>query len=334
MKTYFTFILGTLGMLTCGCRNNNTNDNVVSQRYIHKYGYAVSKTEWENQTYPGQVITTLRDGVTVTATYEAGMLHGPCTYTFPHSQTVESYYLYNEGNLAKEIIYDIKGMPLHETIHLSPTRYAVTQWYSDGTPMSIEEYANTELLEGQYFSLNNETESRVEKGNGLKICRDQQGVLLSKNNIERGSMVKQETFFVSGAPQSITYYADGKLNGEKRTFTEKNGEPLVFEEWVNGRLHGKSTFFMNGVKYLEISYLFGQKNGAETHYLDGEQISQEIQWENNKKHGPTTYYIDGIAKVEWYYDGKPVDHITYDHNYRQDQMIENISSEIRASRVR
>ncbi len=33
----------------CGCNNNKDNDNVVSQRYIHKYGYAVSQEEWESK---------------------------------------------------------------------------------------------------------------------------------------------------------------------------------------------------------------------------------------------------------------------------------------------
>lgn len=329
MKNQFLLLCGALGFLACGCQKSNTQDDVISQRYIHKYGYAVSKEEWESRNYPGQVITNLRNGVTVTATYENGVLHGPCTLTYPNSQTIETYYLYNQGNVAKEVLYDIKGMPVRETVRLSPTRYTMTFWYEDGTPMSIEEFANEELLEAQYLTVNNETESRVEKGNGLRVRRAREGVLISKDQIAAGIMVKRDSFYPNGTPEMVAYYLDSKLHGEKRTFSS-NGEPLLIEEYINGQLHGKATHFKNGVKYLEISYLDGQRNGSEVHFLDGEQISQEIQWENDKKHGPATYYVDGGGtRIEYYYDGSLVSKEDYDELYRRDEMISNISQDLR-----
>jgi antitoxin component YwqK of YwqJK toxin-antitoxin module len=322
------FILAAGCAAICGCQKSNNENNVVSQRYVHKYGYAVSKEEWEARNYPGQVITTQRDGVTVTMTYENGELQGPCTYTYPHSQTVEKYILYNQGNKVKEITYNIHGMPVKEIVTMSPTRYSITLWYADGTPLSIEEYANTELLEGQYFTMNNEIEARVEKGVGTRIRRDEHGVLLAREQFEAGSVVKQETFYPNGTPESISTYAKNKLHGEKRTFNEK-GEPLTSEEWINGKLHGKTTHFKNGVPAMEISYLFGQKDGSEVHYSDGETVVLEVQWENGKKHGPTTYFLEGGPKIEWYYDGELVSQATYDDLYRRDQMISKISPELK-----
>jgi len=312
----------------CSCHKSNDQDNVVSERYVHKYGYAVTKEEWEARNYPGQVITTLRDGVTVTATYENGELHGPVTYTYPHSQTVEKYYLYNQGNKVKEIIYDINGMPVKELVTMSPTRYAITLWYADGTPLSIEEYANAELLEGQYFTMNNEIESRVEKGVGIRIRRNEHGLLLAREQIEAGSVAKQETFYSNGTPESISTFVKNQLHGEKRTFNEK-GEPLTSEEWINGKLHGKVTHFKNGIPAVEISYLFGLKEGSETHFSDGETVVLEVQWENGKKHGPTTYFLEGGPKMEWYYNGELVSKNAYDDLYRRDQMISNISPELK-----
>jgi antitoxin component YwqK of YwqJK toxin-antitoxin module len=329
MKNQLFLVLGALGFLSSGCQKSNTQSDVISQRYIHKYGYAVSKEEWESRNYPGQVITNLRNGVTVTATYENGILHGPCTHTYCNSQMVESYYLYNQGNAVKEILYDIRGMPIRENVQLSPTRYTTTLWYADGTPMSLEEFANEELLEAQYLSVSNETEARVEKGNGLRIRRTQDGVLISKDQIQSGYMVKREGFYPNGAPENISYYSDGKLQGEKRTFAQNGGEPLVIEEYIKGQLHGKATYFKNGTRYLEISYLDGLKNGSEVHYLDGEQISQEIQWENDKKHGPTTYYVSGGTRIEYYYDGRLVTQDVYDELYRRDEMTSNISLDVR-----
>jgi len=86
MKRSSLFLIPLCNVLLIKCQTSNKdkNDNVVSQRYIHKYGYDVSKEEWESTGYPGQVVTTLRNGVTLTSSYENGVLHGPTTYTFPH----------------------------------------------------------------------------------------------------------------------------------------------------------------------------------------------------------------------------------------------------------
>ena len=322
MRYLTTPLLITLLFCSCG---NEADNQVISQRFIHKYGYAVSKQEWESKSYPGQVVTTLRNGVTITATYENGVLHGPCSHTHPHSQTVQFFYLYNQGNLVKEIAYDSFGMPIRERIQISPTRYTLTNWYSDGTPMKIEDFAGSELLEGEYFTLNNEAESRVEKGSGLSTRRDQKGLLLSKEFYESGLLVKQETFYPNGSPETLTFFSSNKIHGERKVFTQ-TGEPQLTEEWVNGLLHGKVTHFMNGAKQMEISYLYGAKNGLEVHFIDGKIPSQEILWENDLRHGPSIYYIDGMATTEWYYDGKKISKKKYDELDQLDQMISKISS--------
>lgn len=323
MKSKVFALLGFLGLALNGCNNSNQNENVVSQRYIHKYGYAVSQDEWETRKCPGQMITSLSNGVTITSTYENGVKHGPTTHTFPHSQTVEYYMLYNQGNKVKEISYDPTGIPVEEWIQLSPTRYSITMWYGEGSPMMVEEFAGEELLEGQYFTVSNEIESRVEKGAGLRTRRDRNGTLLAKELIEEGYAVKKETFYPNGAPESIAYYFQDVLHGERRTFAQ-NGEPLSIEEWVNGQLHGKSTYFKNGNRYLETSYLYGEKNGIERHFIDGDIISQEIAWQNDKKHGLSLFYADGKAEQHWYYAGEHVSKHKFEEMNRLDEIISNL----------
>jgi antitoxin component YwqK of YwqJK toxin-antitoxin module len=319
------YLLGFLGLVLVGCSSKSQDNNVVSQKYVHKYGYAVSKNEFEERKYPGQIISVLKNGVVITSTYENGQLHGPSTHSFPHSQTVESYLLYNQGTLVKQIVYDINGMPTREEVQLSPTRTGATKWYVDGTPMSTEEYAGKELLEGQYLTRANEVESRVEKGKGIRTVRDLQGVLLAKENIDEGFLTQKETFYASGAPESTSYYVRGVINGEKRSFSE-TGEPIALKEYVNGKLHGKATFFKNGAKSVEVHYLDGLKNGLEIHYIDGDAISQEIVWENDQKHGPSKYFVDGLAKVEYYYNGSAVSEDRWKELNQLDEMIGNIYS--------
>lgn len=165
-KSTIIFLPVALSLLLASCGSDQGSSQVVSQRFIHKFGYAVSKTDWDKHSYPGQVITVMRDGVTVTASYENGLLHGPCTYTYPHSQTVHRFHLFNQGTLVKEITYDQIGMPTKERVQLSPQRHVVTYWYQDGTPLSIENYAGEELIDGEYLTQNNEVEARVEHGSG------------------------------------------------------------------------------------------------------------------------------------------------------------------------
>lgn len=305
-----------------GCKNNNQSDHVISERYIHKYGYALTKAEWEAKNYPGQVITSLDDGVSITRTYEGGLLHGPTTVTYPHSQVLEQYTLYNQGEKVKQVSYDPTGMPKKERVQLSPNRYSISMWYHEGSPMSVEEYAGKELLDGQYFSLTNEVETRVEKGAGLRIRRTPEGTLVSKELIEQGYVVKKETFYPNGTPETIAFYYRNQLHGEKRAFAS-NGEPLSIEEWVGGKLHGKSTYFKNGNRYLEISYLYGQKNGIERHYIDGDILSQEISWENDLKHGPSYTYIDGQEQIQWFHTGQGISKHRFEELARLDEIADD-----------
>lgn len=323
-SSFFIVILAFLA----SCQDKRTDDNpVVSKRYVHKYGYAVSQEEWETRNYPGQVVTTLRDGVTVSTSYEHGILHGPCTYTYPHSQIIETYFLYNNGSLAKEIKYDRHGMPLREEIRLSPSRYTVTTWYLNGSPLNVEEYVGEELIEGQYFDVNNELEARVDKGTGRRIMRDTSGLLLSRDDFEKGFLSRRETFYTNGAPECIAHYNLNQLQGQRRLFSTE-GEPTAIEEWKAGKLHGLSVYFNNGIKTNEVSYLDGQKNGIERHFADGEFVTQEIAWENDKRHGPSVYFIDGQTRTEWFYDGTLVSQRRFEELDRLDEMISHISNDV------
>jgi antitoxin component YwqK of YwqJK toxin-antitoxin module len=323
MKHQLFALLGFMGLTLCGCNHNKQNDNVISQRYVHKYGYAVSQEEWESKNYPGQVITSLSNGVTVTTTFENGVKHGPMTHTYPHSQTIEYYCLYNVGNKVKEISYDPAGIPMEEWIQLSTTRYSITMWYREGSPMLVEEYVGDELLDGQYFTAANELESRVEKGSGIRTRRERNGTLLAKETIQEGYAVKKEAFYSNSSPESIAFYFQDSLHGQKRTFSQ-NGEPLAIEEWVNGQLHGKSTYFKNGNRYVEISYLYGHKNGVERHFIDADAVSQEISWENDLKHGQSIFYSQGKPEVQWFYAGEAVSKRKFDELNRLDEIISHL----------
>ncbi|MEN9343901.1 MAG: hypothetical protein RLZZ453_688 [Chlamydiota bacterium] len=323
MKYSACSLLMLMGLFLCGCNDGSDKEGVVSSRYVHKYGYAIAEEDWASKNYPGQQISTLRNGVTVTTTYENGIQHGPVTYTYPHSQMVEKYCLYNLGEKVKEVTYDPSGLPVQEWVQLSPTRYSMTYWFGQGSPMRVEEFVGDELLDGQYYNIQNELEARVERGNGTRMIRHRDGGLLAREAIDSGYAIKKETFYPNGSPESVAHYLRGALNGEKRVFAQ-TGEPLAIEEWVANQLHGKCSYFENGNRYLETYYLYGKKEGIERQFVDGEAVAQETPWEGGLKHGEAVYYADGKMHSEWYYQGELVSHHKFNELNRVDAIISRL----------
>ncbi|MDN3509447.1 MAG: hypothetical protein P0S93_05505 [Candidatus Neptunochlamydia sp.] len=307
MKRFSHLYIALYGLFVFGCHNSNKdqNENVVSKRYIHKYGYDVSKEEWDGATYPGQVITTLRNGVTVTASYEDGVFHGPTTYTFPHSHTIESLNIYERGNLVKKVTYDIRGIPQKEQVFLSPSHVRTTKWYQKGTPLSVEEYHNNELLEGEYYNEKNETASRVTKGSGVRVTRDQHENIIAKEMIENGFPVLRETFHPHGIPHAVLPISGGKLHGKKKVFAP-TGEPISIESYKLDVLHGPATYYQNGCRYLEVNYREGLKHGKERHLIDDETVVEETEWMEGKKHGRSVVFFDGMSRTRFYYNNQAV----------------------------
>ncbi|MES2199090.1 MAG: hypothetical protein V4489_02860 [Chlamydiota bacterium] len=309
-----------LALLSCACQKDRKDDEVISQSYVHKYGYAVSEKEWQAKNYPGQVISSLRNGVTVTATYEEGLLHGPYTTTYPHSLIVEKYVLYNQNTPVKEISYDISGMPIQESLQLTQNRHSLTAWYSDGVPKSVEEYVQDELIEGLYFTIDHAVEAKVEKGEGFRIIRDNVGILTSKDIIDHGMLSQRDSFYPNGSPESVSFYYQNELHGTRKTFTS-TGEPIAVEDWAHGHLHGLATYYKNGTKELEVFYLYGKKHGLETQFLDGESVMHQIAWEHGQKHGPETFFLAEAQKVSWNYEGKEVSQNRFEELTRLDAMM-------------
>lgn len=313
-------LLAMLAFCSCNKSDNKNKKDVVTQRYIHKYGYDVSKDEWNANQFPGQVVTTLKNGVTIASTYEDGVLHGQTTFTYPHSQTLESLHLYEHGNLVKKISYDIKGIPQKEDYYLTPSHVKSKLWYNTGTPMCVEERLDNNLIEGEYFTIHNETESSVRDGMGTKTIRTQDGNLFAKEVIENGVVVGRESFHPNGSPHIVFSYKDGYIDGEKKVFGP-TGDPILLESYTMGKLDGLCTYFQNGYKYLESPFRKGKKDGIERQYIDGETLVEETEYHEGQKHGPSTFYCDGISKTEWFYNNELVSKAKFEELSEREKMI-------------
>ena len=310
MKTTLPLI-----MLACvtlaGCRAHQGQYEVVKATYMHKYGIPVTKSAWEEQGRDGQTVALRKDGVTITTTYSKGQAHGPTTYSYPNSSTVRTCETYSRGKLVSTRENYPSGVPLKEETFEDNALVNLTRWYEDGTPQVNELYQDTFLFSGEYRTPLNVVESRVEDGHGTRICRSNEGDLISRDTIHNGQMTERITYFANGDPSVITPYENGAIHGTRLTFIQ-GGLPSTAEQWVHGTQEGLTVVYQNGEKIAEVNFHHGKKNGIELRYRDGSILMEEVSWKDNVKHGPRKLYVDGAAKTEWYHFGDLVSRPTYE----------------------
>lgn len=307
MKRFPLFVsLGSLtSLLFTSCQSAGPADEIISQTFVHKYGFETSAEEWEAREKDGQVVTMLKNGVKVTRAYENGQLHGPTTHTFPHSSIVERLLVYNNGTLLKESVNDAAGMPVREEVYEFDNRTITTMWDDKGAPLSIEEYDNQTLMEGKYYTPEHELEASVENGCGERVKRDRSGLLISRDEILDGAILSRTTFHPNGQVHTVSHYHDYQLHGAQLKYTA-SGKPLMELHWDHGVLDGSKIIYRNGSKVAVIPYSKGQKHGTESHFDDLGNLTAEIEWRNDKKHGTTKLYSEETTDTEWFFKGQSV----------------------------
>jgi len=317
------FSLFIASLLLGGCGGDNGNE-IVSQKYIHKYGFDVSESEWVDREKEGQIVLLLKDGEKVTNTYENGILHGISTSTFPNSSVVQKLLVYNQGVLLKEVVNDEAGIPISEDVYEFDDRRVTTFWDNNGSPLSVEEYDNDLLIEGKYFTSNHEMEGQVEAGFGERYSRDREGLLLSRDLIENGVASTRTNYHANGQIHSISHYHDYQLHGEQRKFAS-NGQPLMDLNWNHGTLDGMKIVYRTGHKVSEIPYINGQRHGLEYHFDEAGTLTANIEWKNDKKHGCSRFLNSDTTENEWFYNGAVVSQERFEMLNNREEMIADLS---------
>ena len=212
MKRVSLSLVVLSGLMITSCQNNTALDQIVSQKYVHKYGFDVSPKEWDERSQDGSVVEELKSGVKITRSYENGGLHGPTTHTFPNSSVVEKLLVYDQGVLLKETLFDSTGMPMREDLYEFDDRNIITLWSDRGIPLSVEEYENEVLIEGQYYTPDHELEGKVENGYGYRIKRTRECLLVSKDQMKNGLITERTTFHPNGEIHTVSHYHDYQLH--------------------------------------------------------------------------------------------------------------------------
>jgi antitoxin component YwqK of YwqJK toxin-antitoxin module len=301
MQRTLLFILAASIITSC----QNSSDPVLSQIFVHKYGFETTEEDWQAREKDGKVISLLKNGVRVSSSYEGGKLHGATTSTFPNSSIIEKQLTYDQGTLLKEMINDTSGMPIREEAYEFDQRKVITLWDEKGVPLSIEEYDGETLIEGKYFTPEHELEATVVAGNGRRIKRDRSGLLISSDEIADGIVTSRTTFHPNGMKHTVSNYDNYELHGEQLKFTA-SGRPLMELHWDHGILHGEKVIYRNGLKVAIIPYVEGKKNGTEFHFDDLGNLTAEIEWKDDKKHGSTKLHTEEFTDTEWFFHGQTV----------------------------
>ncbi|MDP1813032.1 MAG: hypothetical protein Q8K92_01140 [Leadbetterella sp.] len=286
-------------------------DAVVCETYLHRYGVPLDPEDWSNRGRDGQVIETRKNGVVVTKSYESGILHGECTYTFPHRDVIEKREIYEQGSLCQEYDCYINGSPKRQLNHHSESSYTVNEWYESGAPKFNESYENQLLISGEYYNTANHVESTVENQNGTRTFYNDYGVLISKDSIENGVLVSRTYFHPNGTPSVVEPYVNGIIEGERRTYLY-GGEPSTIETWTNNQQQGVTYQYEHGEKVAEMPYVNGCKHGVERRYRDGSILVQEFTWVKGQRQGPCYSYIGDVQTTDWYFGDRIVNKATYD----------------------
>lgn len=303
--------MAAIALLTVGCVRQH-NFEVVDETYVHKYGVAVPPDYWNSSGQHGAIISKLADGVTVSRSYESGILDGETTFTFPHSDKCQKKQIYAKNKLVKEIDYFLDGSPRQEISYDLPTSSReVTTWYTTGSPKSHEKYEGEILFSGEYYNTSNQRDSFVDNYEGARVNRDDYGQIICRDLIQEGTKILTTTYHPNGAPLEQIPYKNGVIEGYKKTFYP-GGEPNTVEHWSKGSQNGITTVYQNGEKYADVSYVNGRKNGVERRYKDGTIVVEEVYWENDRQHGPMNTYVGDSVKTDWYFQGQPTSRVNYE----------------------
>jgi antitoxin component YwqK of YwqJK toxin-antitoxin module len=321
---WVVLVISSLSLLSC--HRDENNSEVVSQRYVHKYGFDVSPDEWNQRDKEGQIITTLENGVTLTQSFANGILHGPSSYTYSNSSITNQVEIYDEGVLLKTIFHDSSGIPYKEELYEFDNRKIITLWDNSGIPLSIEEYDDDILIKGQYYNGVNTLEAAIEEGRGVRIKRDRKGQLLSKDSFDKGQLTHRTTYHPSGQVQSESSFDKYVLHGKQTTFSQ-TGNPLVEMYWDHGLIDGTKVVLRHGKPILKVPYVNGERHGIEREWDDDGNVIAEIRWENDVRHGSSRFFDNEDTIIEWYYNGKAVSLREYHMMENRDQMVAELYGE-------
>ena len=113
-----------------------------------------------------------------------------------------------------------------------------------------------------------------------------------------GNEVKEENYSQAGLLISEKIFKAGKPSGKWIFYQENGKDPLVIEQYLDGKLHGvRTSFHRGGKKSLEETYQFNLITGPVRNYDEEGRIEWECEYKGSRMHGVYTgYYPSGKVR--------------------------------------
>lgn len=314
-RLVYIFSLLTLALPLYGAPKKNSI--IIKETFKNNYGIIVTGSEWAKRGKSGTITRVLKDGSTTHEVYVNGLLNGEITHTFPHTETISSVRIFDQGKLLSLKSFFVNGLPSIEEVYHSDGSRTVSKWPENkdldviSEPYFIETTQQGRVLQGFYSSINGRYVSKIQNGEGIRSIFSSTSNLLSEETFSEGVMIKRTTFYPNRDPETITHYLNYEPHGIKCSYLQ-GGIPNTIEEWRHGYQDGNTTIFKNGYKVSEISFVKGKKEGLELRYNEQELIAEEVYWKSNMLHGMRKIYAGGVLKQEWYHHGKVVSKSKFD----------------------
>lgn len=285
----------------------------MADRYFHRYGVEVSKTDFDARGATGKVVSHLADGRISQSQLKAGRLHGRKTLTFPYSEIVEMTLEYDEGKLLSKTVHDSKGAPQEKIeILAEQSNYVKQTWYPQGSPRSKEMWDQGRLMDASYFDLQNLPVSKIESGYGVRTIFTDTGLVSARAEYKGGWLCSEHSFDVqTGVTLSEIPFVKGIKSGIASYFTVQ-GDLLRTESWLDGELEGEVIEYEKDYPTVIYSYVAGKREGLEYRYR-GELLAETWMWKDDRRHGEHKVYVDEqLVRTDFYFNGVKVSKQGYD----------------------
>jgi antitoxin component YwqK of YwqJK toxin-antitoxin module len=319
MRRFSSLLL--LILTAASCVTQPDCSDILDQQWVHPYGVGVPRYYWEETGQSGKIITTLNQGIVCTESFYLGVLEGETTYTFPFSTEIERVQIFSHDQIKQETIYYRSGAMYRQVVYNPSEHHLVTEWYENGQLKSYEKFAGDLIAYGEYYDPYGHRLSYIEDGNGSRMYRDDEGLIVSIDSYKNGEIDYTSTYYPNGSLRDVIPYKNGLVEGLRKTYYS-GGEPNTIETWSCGCQCGITTVFVDGQKSEEIPYVGGVKHGVGRVYEDGTFVIQEKTWKNDLLHGPCHTYIEGLKTTDWYYKAHKVTKGYYD-SFNQVTPVDN-----------
>jgi antitoxin component YwqK of YwqJK toxin-antitoxin module len=215
--------------------------------------------------------------------YSKGRLEGTTTYYHP-SGSIKETKPYLQGNIDGFLTsYYTDGSIYKKTTYKKNTKEgnSITYW-NNGAVSATENFKENKLIEGSYYTHNNQLISSIYKGVGTQIylCENQTIHKIEYHNgVIEGSI---QEFNQKNELIHCYHEKNGLKDGKEELFFANTQNKMLSIQWKKGKIHGiTQTWYPNGNIESQKELSENKKSGLNLAWYENGQLMLIEEYENN-----------------------------------------------------